>query len=96
MAKTQDSKIDCPKCKAKHLIIRGNLVKCPDESCAWVQFRKVCGVTIGLADIEKLVIEGSTQLLKGMKSKSGKNFEAYIVLLEDGKTAFKFKNEKLK
>ena len=94
VAKTQDTKIDCPKCKEKHLIIHDNLVKCPDENCGWVQFRNVCGVTIGLADIEQLVTNGSTQLLKGLKSKSGKNFDAYIVLTEDGKTAFKFENNK--
>jgi DNA topoisomerase-3 len=94
VAKTQDSKMECPKCKAKHLIIRDNLVKCPGESCGWVQFRNVCGVTIGLADIEQLVTKGSTQLLKGMKSKSGKSFDAFIVLTENGKTAFKFGNNK--
>jgi DNA topoisomerase-3 len=87
-------KLACPKCKTQHLIIRDKIVKCPDEVCNWVQFRNVCGVQIGIADIESLVKKGKTSLIKGMKSKAGKKFDAYIVLNEDYKTSFKFENKK--
>lgn len=89
-------KLVCPKCKSKQLIIRDKIVKCPDEVCNWVQFRIVCGVQISIADIENLVNKGKTSLIKGMKSKAGKKFDAYIVLDEDCKTSFEFEKNKYK
>ncbi|WP_134091107.1 type IA DNA topoisomerase [Olivibacter sp. XZL3] len=87
-------KLACPKCKSQQLIIRDKIVKCPDEVCNWVQFRNVCGVQIGIADIESLVSKGKTSLIKGMTSKAGKKFDAYIVLNEDYKTSFEFAKNK--
>jgi DNA topoisomerase-3 len=87
-------KLVCPKCKSQQLIIRDKIVKCPDEVCSWVQFRNVCGVQIGIADIENLITKDKTSLIKGMKSKAGKQFDAYIVLNEDCKTSFEFANNK--
>lgn len=87
-------KLVCPKCKSQQLIIRDKIVKCPDEICNWVQFRNVCGVQIGIADIESLVNKGKTSLIKGMTSKAGKKFDAYIVLSEDYKTSFEFTKNK--
>ena len=87
-------KLICPKCKIQQLIIRDKIVKCPDEVCSWVQFRNVCGVQIGIADIESLVNKKKTSLIKGMKSNAGKKFDAYIVLNEDYKTSFEFDKTK--
>ena len=87
-------KLVCPKCKSQQLIIRDKIVKCPDEVCNWVQFRNICGVQIGIADIENLVNKGKTSLIKGLKSKAGKKFDAYIVLNEDCKTSFEFTKNK--
>jgi len=84
----------CPKCKSQQLIIRDKVVKCPEEACNWVQFRNVCSVQIGIADIENLVNKGKTSLIKGMKSKAGKKFDAYIVLDADCKTSFEFAKNK--
>lgn len=86
----------CPKCKKQHLIIRDKIVKCPDEECNWVQFRNVCGVQISTADIESLVVNGKTSLIKGMKSKAGKTFNTYIKLNDDYSTSFEFENRKAK
>jgi len=86
----------CPKCKSRQLIIRDKIVKCPDEACNWVQFRNVCGVQIGLAEIESLVNKGKTSLIKGMKSKAGKKFDAYIVLNGSAETSFEFEKQKKK
>ena len=86
----------CPKCKSQQLIIRDKIVKCPDEGCSWVQFRNVCGVQICIADIESLVNKKSTSLIKGMKSKAGKKFDAYIVLDDHCKTTFEFEKKKMK
>lgn len=83
-------KLTCPKCKRHQLIIRDRIVKCPDEVCNWVQFRNVCGVEIGISDIESLVSKGKTSLIKGMKSKAGKKFHAYIMLNEKAESSFEF------
>ena len=87
-------KIICPKCKSQQLIIRDKIVKCPEEACSWVQFRNVCGVEIGIENIESLVRKGKTSLIKGMKSKVGKMFDAYIVLNNNAETSFEFANNK--
>ena len=87
-------KLVCPKCKSQQLTIRDKIVKCPDEACNWVQFRNVCGVQIGLADIENLVNKKKTSLIKGMKSKAGKKFDAYIVLNENAESSFEFDKNK--
>ncbi|PZP42651.1 MAG: DNA topoisomerase III [Pseudopedobacter saltans] len=84
----------CPKCKSQQLLIRDKIVKCPDEACNWVQFRNVCGVQIGISDIDSLVNKRKTPLIKEMKSKAGKKFDAYIVLNEDCTTSFEFEKNK--
>lgn len=84
----------CPKCKIQKLIIRDKLVKCRDEKCNWVQFRNICGIQLNLVDLEALIIKGKTSLLKGMNSKSGKKFDAFIVMDEGGVTSFIFPQKK--
>lgn len=86
----------CPKCKNHQLIIRDKLAKCPDEACNWVQFRNICGIQLSVQDIEQLIKSGKTNLIKGMKSKSGKKFDAYIVLNEKAESSFEFENNKPK
>lgn len=88
--------LTCPKCRSRQLILRDKIVKCPDEACDWVQFRNVCGVQIGLDDIENLVTKGKTALIKGMESKAGKQFDAYIILDNDCRTSFEFDKRKKK
>lgn len=90
IAKTNLPDLICPKCKKQHLMIRDKIVKCPDETCTWIQFRNVCGVLISITDIESLVTKGRTPLIKGMESKYGKKFDAYIVLNEKAETSFEF------
>jgi DNA topoisomerase III len=88
--------LTCPKCKDNKLLIRDQIVKCPEESCGWKQFRKVCGVNIGLSDIEKLIKTGRTALIKGMKTKDEQKFDAYIVLNENAETSFEFEPRRKK
>ena len=94
IAQSNLPKLTCPKCKNQQLIIRDKIVKCPNEACNWVQFRNVCGVQIGITDIENLIIKGKTSLIKGMKSKAGKKFDAYIVLTEKAESSFEFEKNK--
>lgn len=92
IAGEKQPELTCPKCKAQKLLIRDKIVKCPDEACNWLQFRNVCGVQLSLAEIENLVNKGKTSLIKGMKSKAGKKFDAHIVLKENCESSFEFDN----
>ncbi|ADQ15979.1 DNA topoisomerase III [Leadbetterella byssophila DSM 17132] len=94
IAQTNLPKLTCPKCKSHQLIIRDKIVKCPDEACNWVQFRNVCEVQLSIADIESLITKRITALIKGMKSKAGKKFDAYIVLNEKAESSFEFEKNK--
>jgi len=82
--------LKCPKCKSDSLLIRDKLVKCTGLNCNWIQFRMVCGIQLSVSEIERLVNSGKTSLIKGMKSKSGKKFDAHIVLDNVGKSSFEF------
>jgi DNA topoisomerase-3 len=94
IANTNQPKLTCPKCKSQQLIIRDKIVKCADEACNWVQFRTVCGVQISIENIVSLINKGKTALIKGMTSKAGKKFDAYIVLKENTQTSFEFEKNK--
>ncbi|MEL1240371.1 type IA DNA topoisomerase [Flavobacterium flavipallidum] len=92
--KEKQPELICPKCKIQKLVIRDKLMKCSDESCSWVQFRNICGIRLNLVDLEALVCKGRTNLLKGMISKSGKKFDAFIVVNDIGETTFVFPEKK--
>lgn len=92
--KEKQPELICPKCKIQKLIIRDKLMKCPDESCNWVQFRNICGIQLSFLDLETLLTKGRTNLIKGMTSKSGKKFDAYIEMDEKGETTFTFPEKK--
>ncbi|MDF2931101.1 MAG: type topoisomerase [Chryseobacterium sp.] len=82
--------IKCPKCQQHNLIIKDKIVKCPDEQCQWILFRMICSVQLSIDDIVCLITTGKTPLIKNMKSKNGKKFEAYILLMDDFNTTFEF------
>lgn len=93
IAKEKHPELTCPKCKTTNLLIREKVVKCPNESCNWLQFRNICGVHLGLSEIDDLVKKGKTNLIKGMKSKAGKKFDAYIAMNAKGETSFEFEKK---
>lgn len=95
-AKTELPDLVCPKCKQHQLLIRDKIVKCPDAACGWLQFRNVCGIQLSAADIESFVNNGRTSLIKGMKSRTGKRFDAYIVLNHKAESSFEFEKNKSK
>ena len=88
-------RLTCPKCKNTILAVWDKIVKCPDERCGWLQFRNICEVHLTTGEIEKLVRSGKTGLIKGLKSKAGNTFDAYIVLDEESKSYFDFPQQKL-
>jgi DNA topoisomerase-3 len=86
--------LTCPKCTRHALVINDKYLKCSDEMCSWIQFRMICGVQLTLNDIILLLEKGKTDLIKNMKSKSGKMFEAFLVLQNDHTTKFEFPDRK--
>ncbi|MBS9767090.1 MAG: DNA topoisomerase 3 [Flavobacteriaceae bacterium] len=80
----------CPKCKKEHLRIYDKVVKCPSEDCQWLLFRTICDKKLSLSAVNALLEKGKTPLLKGLKGKNKKPFDAYLVLNKDGTTTFDF------
>ncbi|MBP2617867.1 type IA DNA topoisomerase [Chryseobacterium jejuense] len=83
--------LKCPKCQQHHLLIKDKIVKCPDEQCNWILFRMICGVQLSSKDLTLLLTQNKTSLIKNMKSKNGKTFDAYLVFKEDSSTVFEFR-----
>lgn len=83
-------KLICPKCKKEELNLRDKFVKCSNDLCGWIQFRSVCGKTLTNAEIKLLVEKRKTSLIKGMKSRSGKSFDAFIILNDKAESSFEF------
>lgn len=82
--------LKCPKCNQHNLIIKEKIVKCPDEQCNWILFRIICGVQLNIKDLTQLLTQNTTSLIKNMKSKNGKKFDAYLTLDDTLKLSFKF------
>ncbi|WP_313002821.1 type IA DNA topoisomerase [Chryseobacterium gleum] len=85
--------IVCPKCKTQPLIIDDHIVKCPDMHCSWHQLRNICSVRIEISDVERLIKNGRTSLIKNMKSRSGKTFNACIILNEKAESVLELKEK---
>lgn len=83
-------KLPCPGCGSP-LVITERMVKCADTACGWQQYRKVCKVQLPVEEIERLITQGQTSLIKGMESASGKKFDARLSLGQDNKVVFAFK-----
>ncbi|WP_313101713.1 DNA topoisomerase 3 [Epilithonimonas sp.] len=86
--------LKCPKCQQHNLIIKDKIVRCPDEQCQWILFRMICGVQLSIDQITSFIKTGKTPLIKNMRSKNGKRFDAYLILKEDLTTGFEFPHNK--
>lgn len=86
--------LKCPKCRKHNLIIKEKIVKCPDEHCQWILFRIICGVQLSINHITSLITTEKTPLIKNMKSKNGKKFDAFLVLTDQCETIFEFPQNK--
>ncbi|WP_426477472.1 DNA topoisomerase [Chryseobacterium sp. CBSDS_008] len=85
--------LSCPKCSSR-AFLREKVIKCSSEKCGWILFRKVCGIQLTYKNIEALLTKKRTPLIRGMVGHSGKLFDAYILLSEDGATSFEFEKKK--
>ncbi|WP_251040664.1 type IA DNA topoisomerase [Chryseobacterium sp. ISL-6] len=82
--------LKCPKCQQHNLIIKDKIVKCTDEQCNWILFRIICVVQLSIKDFTLLLTQNKTSLIKNMKSKNGKKFDAYLALDDKLNLIFKF------
>lgn len=80
----------CPHCKSHKLLINEKVIRCPAPTCGWLQYRNVCGIVLSMTEVANLVQTGQTAIIKGMRSKSGKLFNARLVLNKQSKVAFEF------
>ncbi len=82
--------LSCPKCGTRPLQVSEKLLRCSDSSCGWMLWRRVCGVHLSGQEVENLIANKSTSVLKGLLSKSGKTFTARLVLNEKSEVVFDF------
>jgi len=90
----QKERLQCPSCKQVSVKLFPKVAKCTIDNCEWLLFRNVCGKIMSEKAVQLLLKNGKSSLLKGLKSKANKTFDAYLVLEPDGKTSFKFPTRK--
>lgn len=78
----------CPQCgkPVTHNVFNGyNFYGCSGykEGCKFSINGKICGKEITEAQARKILANGRSDLIKGMVGKSGKSFDAYLVMKED-------------
>lgn len=78
----------CPKCNEDNLILYPKVAKC--TQCGFLVFRQICGLMLSDEQVKSLINDRKTPLLKGLISKSGKKFNARLVLNDDFTTSFLF------
>ena len=84
----------CPKCGQQSVGIYTKVAKCRNEGCDFHVFREICGTLLTEDNIRDLITTGRTPVLNGLTSKTGKKFNARLVLNEEYTTSFVFENKK--
>lgn len=88
-----DTNFLCPKCKHK-ILKQGNLYKCEnyidqEHGCSfWLG--KIAGKSLVEKNVEKLLTEGKTELIRGFKTSAGTKFDAFLYLDSENNVKFKF------
>ena len=86
----------CPYCKKGQIVEYPKSYGCTEfkNGCTFGIWKEISNKKITHKNVEDLLTKGKTALIKGFKGKSGKEFEAYLVLDNNLKTAFEFNNKK--
>ena len=90
----RDSGCKCPKCGTGSMQFYGKVVRCDNAECGLPVFRLKANRTLTDDEIKDLLTDGHTKLLKGFKSKQGKNFDAIVAFDGDYNTTFVFPERK--
>lgn len=95
---TSDRKPDCicPKCKKSKLLFFNKVVKCADEECGLVIFRNKGGKQLSDKNIIELTTKSKSSLIRGLKNKDQKTFDAFLVFDENFKVKYEFPPKKKK
>ena len=93
---SRDSGCACPKCGTGRVRFYGKVVRCDNTECGLPVFRQKAGRTLSDDEIKDLLTDGHTKLLKGFKSKQGKNFDAIVAFDGEYNTTFVFPEKKCK
>lgn len=88
--KEKSSEVFCPKCREGRIKFYPMVARCGSEDCDFICFKNKSGKTLTDAQITELFIKKKIGLLKGFKSKAGKEFDAFIILDEEFNTKFAF------
>ena len=91
---TKEDEIICPKCGAKRVVIFDKVAKCQDSVCGFVVFRTISDKQLSIKQIKDLITNRRSEVIKGFKSKLGKNFNATLVLDDSFKVQFEFPEKK--
>lgn len=81
----------CPKC-GKDVVVWQKSYSCESgkNGCGFIIWKNICGKSISEAQAKKLLEKRKTDLIKGFKSKAGKEFDAFVILKDDNTTGFEF------
>jgi DNA topoisomerase III len=97
--------IQCPKCKTGELRKSEKNYYCSnysrknadesldEESCTFIIWTTVAGKKITENTVRQIAEKGKSYLVKGFKSKAGKEFSAYLVLKNDWHIGFEFEHK---
>lgn len=85
----------CPICKRGQIIEHEKSYGCTEykNGCKFSIWKEIAHKKLTAKNVEDLLNKGKTGLIKGFKSKSGSEFEAYLVLDKEGKVNFEFKKK---
>lgn len=85
----------CPACKQGSIIEGKFAYGCNrwKEGCQFRINKEIAHKKISEKNVEDLLQKGKTSLIKGFKSKAGKDFEAFLVLKEDNEISFSFEDK---
>lgn len=88
--KSPKSELICPLCGGK-VIQNSKAYSCSNwqKGCKFTIWNTIAGKKITAKQVEALIKKGQTGTIKGFKSKTGKTFDAKLVLT-DGKVSFDF------
>lgn len=90
----------CPKC-GEGVADKGKFYGCSafkSKNCNFTLNKKLLGKTLSETNMRKLLEKGKTNLIKGLKGKNDKEFDAYVVWKEKeaGSIGFEFKKTKVR
>jgi len=79
--------LKCPRC-GREIRLMEKSAWCP--SCKYTIWRDIAGKVLNDDSMKALLTKGETRLLSGFKSKTGKTFDAHVIVDENGQKSFRF------